>query len=89
MPEQPEEQKNRNGIKWLSYQLGGRRISSILVTAMIGGLFIFGFKWSWNVFNDYYCWKCFIPTVILTSSISLGILAIINEIIKFLIKIIK
>lgn len=89
MPRQSKEEKGRNGIKWLNYQIGGRRVSSILVTAMIGGLFIYGFRWSWGVFNNYYCWKCFIPTVILTSSVSLGILAIINEVIKFLIKIIK
>jgi len=60
--------------------MGGRRISSYIVGALIGGIVLYGLKWVWNSYSFSTCLKCLLPNAILTSSVAVTLTAIINEV---------
>jgi len=81
----PKKRGKNKLVKFLDFEIGNRRFSAIIVIALIGSVFIYLLTLSWNMFNKYYCWKCVLPTFLLTGTLSIAVASIINEIVKFVV----
>lgn len=84
MAQEEKAEGDKKSSNPLNLTVGGKRISSILVGAMIAGLFMYGLRWGWMTFNANYCMKCFLPTIILSSTIGVALAALINEAIQII-----